>query len=110
LCALVRSYLCQMGFAVFVSTSVARAEGLFLREARIHVWLIDAQSLGLEAVHFAVRIRELHPEAPIIVFSSAVREQDQPLRPLLDEWTWVRKPLIFPDLLSMVQGMIRVRA
>jgi CheY-like chemotaxis protein len=104
-CTLVRSYLCQLGFLVFVSTSVTRAEGLFLRSGDVNIWLLDVQSLGIDVLCFALKVRELYPAAPIIVFSANGREDNSLLSALWQDWTWIQKPLNLPNLLSIVDGI-----
>lgn len=105
-CALVRSYLESAGLCVFVCTSSERAESLFLSRYSIDLWIIDVQSLGIEAVYVATRVSELSPEVPLLVIDGP-RSDRASLRALLPEfWVPLKKPVELPDLLASVHCML----
>jgi DNA-binding response OmpR family regulator len=102
LCILVRSYLQHLGFCVFTCTSSDRAEQRLLERRDIDLWLVDVEALGMEAMYFAIKVRELDAEVPIVLISGADQNSSDIRQLILQNWIRVRKPIQLPDLLAVV--------
>lgn len=105
-CILVRSYLLHLGFSVFICTSAERAESLFLERYDIDIWLIDVQSLGIEAMYFATKVHDLHPGIPIILISGAQRSESCLQRLFWQNWIQIRKPIGLLELLEKIHRVL----
>jgi two-component system, chemotaxis family, chemotaxis protein CheY len=101
-CILVRSYLQHLGFCVFTCTSSVRAERQFLERCDIDVWLVDGEALGIGALHFAARVRDLHAEVPIVLLSGVCQNGADLQWLLRQNWVSMRKPIQLPDLLATI--------
>lgn len=102
-CSLLRAYLQHLGFSLLTCSTSDRAESLFLTRTDINLWLVDTQALGVEGAYFAVKVRELHPAVPIVVFAGADRHQNMLQRFFWDGWTRVEKSADFGTLLAIIQ-------
>ena len=102
LCILVRSYLQHLGFCVFTCAGVDRAERRFLERRDIELWLVDVETLGIEAMYLAARVREVHSEVPIILISGLEQTDSDVQRCMWQNWIRLRKPIQLPDLLAAI--------
>ena len=105
-CSLVRSYLQQMGLSVFVCSSAERATSEFLNRRDIDIWLIDVQSLGIEAMYFALTLRDVHPEAPTILLSGWQDNERSVWHLISTNWPLVRKPVKLSELLDAIRQQL----
>jgi DNA-binding NtrC family response regulator len=101
-CALVRSCLEHLGFGVFRCTAVRSAEVLLLEKKSVDLWLIDVQSLGVQAMCFAIKVRKSDPKAPMILISEVRRDASGFQRLFCRNCIRIAKPVAVPDLLATI--------
>ena len=104
--SITRAFLQHAGFCVFTCTTSDRAEFLFLGRSDLQLWIIDVQALGIEAVHFATRVREHHPQMPILLILNEHRDTGTLRQFLLHGWTQLTKPVDLAKMLATINDVL----
>jgi two-component system, cell cycle sensor histidine kinase and response regulator CckA len=101
---LVRTMLCQVGYAVLAAND--GAEALAICKAfpdEIHLFLTDVNMPLVDGVKAAAAIRTQRPEIKVIIMSGntieTIRAENRPD-------AFLRKPFLPPTLLECVQGVL----
>jgi DNA-binding response OmpR family regulator len=102
-CSLLRAYLQHLGFSLLTCSTSDRAESLFLTRNDIDLWLVDTQALGVEGAYVAVKVRELHPLVPIVLFAGSDQKQSTLQRFFWNGWIRVEKSADLGSLLAVIQ-------
>jgi len=102
-CSLLRAYLQHVGFSLLTCSTSDRAESLFLTRDDIDLWLVDTQALGVEGAYFAVKVRELHPSVPIVLFAGSDKNQNILQRFFWERWIRIAKSADLGTLLAIIQ-------
>ena len=102
-CSLLRAFLQHLGFSLLVCTTSDRAETLFLGREDIDLWLIDTEALGMEGAYFAVKIRQLHPDNPVVLIAETSRPENFLQQLFWQDWIRVEKSADLPALLATIQ-------